>query len=125
MSLILQDRLTLTNVSIEIDDGQLKLVDTTDSAVSEPILNDTIDDDIYWKLFIYDGQLAIESTDDFGQVYVELYDETLKFNWRLQIDSGQITYTNGAIRKIVPKIMLIKIAEYIPLQIFIEGSLCE
>jgi len=91
---ILADRETLSIWVLELNNGELSYQE--DSFVTpqdEPIFLDKTDSNgVYWKLFIENGQLAIEESLVEQNDLVVLYDSGLSEYFRLIIDSGQLAW---------------------------------
>jgi len=106
---IVTDRTTAGNVSIQIEDGQLKFVDTLDAASAEPIFLD-ISQAVYWKLFISDNQIAWEETVTVANNDVTIQDGTTATDYRLYVGDGQLfistDLTHPADRSFVPRLLL-------------------
>ena len=107
---IVEDRTTATNVSIQIDDGQINIVDTVSADSAEPIFEDTVDVGVNWKLFSNDNQLAWEEVVTDQNDDVTLEDVTTATDYRLYIGEGQFYISTELVhpadRSFVPKLTL-------------------
>lgn len=108
---IVQDRTTLTNVAIEIDDGQVRYVGTVSASSADPIFQDTVNSAINWKLFVSDNQLGWESTVTIQNDSVILADVTTATDYRLYIGDGEFYIDTNLIhpadRSFVPRLTLL------------------
>ncbi len=95
--LILTDRTTAANHSIQVDDGQLKWTGTVDAAASEPIFEDNVNPGNYWKMFINDDQIAVESTLTVQDDLIQLDDVTTAQTWTFEVNDGQLAINDGAV----------------------------
>ena len=87
---IVVDRTTATNISIQIDDGQLTLTDTVSGASAEPIVEDQLTSSDHWIIFVDDGQIGIESTVTIQDDQVVLTDVTTAEDYILFVNDGQL-----------------------------------
>jgi len=92
---ILPDRTIANNQSVQVDDGQLKWTETADAANAEPIFEDNTNPGTYWKMFIDDGQIAIESTVTVQDDVVQLEDLTTAQLWTFEVNDGQLAINDG------------------------------
>jgi len=104
---IVEDRTTAANHSIQIDDGEIKWTGTVDAASSEPIFLDTIDGVTYWKLFIDDGEIGVESTVTVQDDDVTLEDVTTATNYRLKVGDGELYWESVSAGGFVPRLPLL------------------
>lgn len=107
---IVTDRTTLTNVAIEIDDGQIRYVDTISAASAEPIVLDTIVPATYWKIFVSDNQIGWESTLTIQNDDVTLTDITTAIDYRLYVGDSEFYIDTNLVhpsdRSFIPRILL-------------------
>ncbi len=91
-NIVLIDRLTLLHYAITINDGQFSFEISTDAVSAEPILQDQLLSNTYWKCFIYDKQFAFESNSIVRNDSIVLYDTTLNCYYKLFISDAQFGY---------------------------------
>ena len=71
--MILQDRTTLINYELKLNDGEFYLDETISLESPEPTIKDSISG-LYWKLFIDNGTIGFEQTFIPGNDLVPLID---------------------------------------------------
>ena len=110
---IVVDRITATNVSFQVDDGQIKIVDTASAASAEPIFEDITDTGIYWNLYSENNQIGWDNTLTIQNDNVTLEDVITATNYRLKIDAGQflidtdLTHPSDGGAVLLPRLMLL------------------
>lgn len=87
-SYIVTDRTTAVKQAIQVDDGILFIEETVSAASAEPIVTDNTDAGNYWKIFVSDGVIGIESTVTVQDDSVLLDDITTSEIWQLIVDAG-------------------------------------
>lgn len=92
---VLTDRTTATKYAVVIDDGQLLYSSTANAASSEPIFQDDTNASDYWKLFIDNSLIAIESTVTIQDDDVLLTDQTSGEVFKLVVNDGSFGWTTA------------------------------
>lgn len=87
-SYVVTDRTQSTSKAIAVDDGILSITDTADAASSEPIIEDNTDAGTYWKVFVDDDVIGVESTLTVQDDAVSLTDSVTGTIYTLVIDGG-------------------------------------
>lgn len=90
---IVTDRVTGTNYAISIYDGNLMLTSTASAASAEPIVEDTLIPGTYWKIFVSDGQIGIESVVTIQDDQIVLKDAYTLGNLLLAVSNGNAGIT--------------------------------
>lgn len=89
---VLTDRSTSTKYAITISDGAFTYNSTTNPTNSEPIFRDIINTSDYFKLYISDNQVAIESTVTVQDDNITLFDSVLSRSFKLIVSEGNFGY---------------------------------
>lgn len=85
---VIADRVTGTKYSISVQDGNMTMTSTSAAASAEPILQDSLNPSDYWKLFISDGSLGIESTATVQNDSIVIKDSITLNNYLLSVSAG-------------------------------------
>jgi hypothetical protein len=88
-SYIVADRTLLVNWAIQIDDGEIKIVQTVSGASAEPIFEDDANPADNWILFVDDGEMGIEGTVTEQDDEIILEDFTTATEYQLFVSNGQ------------------------------------
>lgn len=86
----MQDRTTLADVAIKVEDGQILVETGASGSVAEPIVLDNGDLTTHWKIFVEDGQIGVESTATVQNDDVQIVDVTTAAIWRLIVNNGNL-----------------------------------
>lgn len=89
---VIQDRVTANRWALKIADGEPFYEDVSDTASPEPIFQDTVNSSDHWRLFISDGQLAIEPTVTIQNDQIDLMDSVNGQTYRIAVSNGEINY---------------------------------
>lgn len=89
-SYVVTDRTTLADVAIKVDDGQILVETGASGASAEPIVLDGGDGVTYWKIFVDDGQIGVESTATVQNDDIQIDDTTTDVTWRLIVNNGNL-----------------------------------
>ncbi len=87
---VLVDRVTATHYAITYSNGERQITDVTYNASPEPILRDTFLPSTYWKVFMSDGELAIESTATVQDDLIVINDLPGNTFYRLIVVNGEL-----------------------------------
>jgi hypothetical protein len=85
---VVQDRTLTTKWSIQVDNGILSFVATSNPTSDEPIFEDSLVPGAHWRLFIDDGVMGIESTVTVQDDVIVLGDLTTATDYQLIISDG-------------------------------------
>lgn len=89
---IINDRSTSDKWAIQISNGELKYSTTSELAQSEPIILDSDLSNTYWKLFIDNGQIAVEEIATVQNNSIILTDTETSIIYILVVSYGQLGY---------------------------------
>ena len=86
---VLQDRSLSTKWALKVTDSELYYESTSLDISIEPIIEDDVSSGSYWKLFIDDGEIGIETTATVQDDNIQLRDTSTSIIWKLVIDDEQ------------------------------------
>lgn len=87
-SYILQDRILGSNYEIQITNGIINISSTASANQNEPIIEDSLVTGQYWRIFISNGNLGMESIGIVENDDVSLTDTVTGINYSLIISAG-------------------------------------
>ena len=102
---VINDRTTADKWSIRIEDGQLKIVPVTDSASSEPVLEDIVNKGDFYKLFVDNGEIGWETTAPGATDEIILIDTITGSNYyKLIISTAEFSWVGVSLPTVVPAV---------------------
>lgn len=105
---VVADRTLAVNWAIQIDDGQIKIVQTVSAASAEPIFEDDINPADNWILFVDDGEMGIEGTVTAQDDSVILEDVTTATEYQLFVSDGEFGWKRYTVSgSFIPRLNLL------------------
>ena len=89
---VLQDRTLATKWALNITSAGLDWDSTADAAQAEPIVEDDTNPGTYWRWFMDNGVISIESTLTVQDDLVDLEDTVTGTHYKLAVNAGSLDW---------------------------------
>jgi hypothetical protein len=86
---VVEDRTTADKWIIQVDGGQIVWSISAEPSSDDPVFQDTADEDVFWTIFIEDGQMGLETAGSQADSII-LADISDGLNKRLFVTEGQL-----------------------------------